>query len=103
MAVRTTSTSSELTYRLVCSGSTIRVRWCAKFWMRDPTSELRALLRQQEPKPMQVDGVSVYELDDAARIYEHRIENIVTSDGEEAHSPASALWAREVAAAAAAY
>ena len=103
MAVGATSTSSEMTYRLVVSGSTIRVRWCCKMWLRDPTSELRSLLQKRAPTPVTIDGVSVYELDDLARIYDHRIENIVTSGGDEVEHPASAVWFREIAATAGAY
>lgn len=83
MAVGATTSSSEVTHRLVVGESSIRVRWCAKMWLRDPTMELRSLLANQKPKPMQLDGVSVYELDDAARITEHRVEFVEWLGGEQ--------------------
>mgnify|MGYP006151648965 CR=1 FL=1 len=98
LGVGAASSSSEVTYRLMVSGSAIRVRWCAKVWLRDPTFELRSLLQHRELKPMQIDGVSIYELDDAARIIEHRIEHVELSGGAEEDNVVQTLLFREMAA-----
>ena len=47
---------------------------------------------------MQIDGVSIYELDDAARIIEHRIEHVELSGGAEEDNVVQTLLFREMAA-----
>mmetsp|Transcript_11101 Transcript_11101/g.18943 ORF Transcript_11101/g.18943 Transcript_11101/m.18943 type:complete len:242 (+) Transcript_11101:41-766(+) len=74
---------SELTYRLIVSGRTVRVRWSAKLWLKDPTRALRKMTSGEAGNgaaSAQVDGVSVYELDDEAFITSHRLEHVVVND-----------------------
>mmetsp|Transcript_2133 Transcript_2133/g.5858 ORF Transcript_2133/g.5858 Transcript_2133/m.5858 type:complete len:294 (-) Transcript_2133:87-968(-) len=66
----------ELTHRLVVHDQTIRMRWTAKVWMRDPNLDKMGMGAIQA-KLVYLDGVSVYLLNDKGLIYRHRLENIV--------------------------
>lgn len=68
-ARRTGMQDAEVTYRLTIHGAVIRMRWSAKLHLRDPALGLQRLDI--------VDGVSVYELDDAGLIRSHTLTNIV--------------------------
>jgi len=72
---RTTMQDAEVTYRLVVHESSIRVRWSAKMFMRDPVMGLTQLNI--------IDGVSVYDLDSVGKIRAHRLENIIMTDREQ--------------------
>jgi len=71
----TTMSAAEVTYRLVVQDSTIRVRWCAKLWMRDPLAGLSGL-GKDAGMLHQLDGISVYELDSDGLVRLHRLEHI---------------------------
>lgn len=73
---------ATLTHRLVVSDRTIRVRWHAKLWMRDPATGFNTLANG-EAAVVQLDGISVYELDDDALVRVHRLENIVVNGKEQ--------------------
>lgn len=97
---------AELTYRLHLVDDSIRVRWTAKLWLRLPLSPLLGA----RAAPLHVDGVSVYLLDDAARVCVHRLEYVelhhdgkaISADalplpwiGSQQRAPEAALaWAR---------
>lgn len=68
---------AELTHRLVVSDRTIRMRWSAKLWMRDPALDLIPGMGGVPSVLLHLDGVSVYELNDAGYIFTHRIEHVV--------------------------
>lgn len=83
---RAAMTGSEVTYRLVVHDQTIRVRWTAKLWMRAMLPGLGS------DTPVQLDGVSVYELDSEGMIKLHRLEKIVMT-GLGATAPVSLAFA----------
>ena len=68
---------AELTHRITVDGRSVRVRWSAKLWIKDPTLGLTSF--QQEPVLVNVDGVSRYDLDGKGFVYLHALENIVMS------------------------
>ena len=67
---------AELTHRITVDGRSVRVRWSAKLWIKDPTLGLTSF--QQEPVLVN-DGVSRYDLDGKGFVYLHALENIVMS------------------------
>ena len=85
---RAAMSDSEVTYRLVVSDGTIRVRWCAKLWMRSVLPGLGS-----EPPMVQLDGVSVYELDDEGMVRLHKLESIILTPSVEQPSPVSLTFA----------
>ena len=78
LARHTTVDTADLSFKLSRSecDRTLRVRWHAKLWLR--------LFGPAEP--LCIDGVSVYELDDEARVRIHRLEN-VERYGDRPHTP----------------
>jgi len=80
---RTTMQDAQVGVRLVADDSTIRVRWNAKLWMRDPATGLNTMVTG-EPALVHIDGVSIYDLDKDGLIYRHRLENIVFTGQEPA-------------------
>lgn len=66
----------ELTHRMVVHEQTIRMRWTAKVWLRDPNLDMMGM-GQIQAKLVYLDGVSVYSLNDKGFIYRHRLENVV--------------------------
>jgi len=85
----TAMSTDEVTYRLIVRDDTIRVRWTAKLWMR-------GLAGLGASELVQLDGVSIYELDQAAYIRRHRLDNIVLSGGGEVQvaTPLQFAWPR---------
>ncbi|KAL1524549.1 hypothetical protein AB1Y20_019441 [Prymnesium parvum] len=83
---------AELTYRLHVVDDTIRVRWAASLWLRLPLTPLVG----GKASPLYVDGISVYLLDDAARVFEHRLEFVEVTHNGVPIAPDSNLmpWAR---------
>lgn len=77
---RTTMQDAELTYRLVVTERTVRVRWSAKMWMRDPATGVNHL--NGGPALVHLDGVSIYDLNDEGLVKAHRLDNIVLSGRE---------------------
>jgi len=70
---------AELTYRLAASplDLQIRLRWNAKIWLR-PSPLLPMLgVTSDNNEPIQIDGVSVYDLNSFGFINRHRLENLV--------------------------
>lgn len=80
---RTTMQDATCTHRVVADDETIRVRWQAKLWMRDPALGIKTLVNG-EPALVHIDGVSIYELNSDGLIRAHRLENIVLTGGEQA-------------------
>lgn len=74
---RTTMQDAEITYRLVVTDRTIRVRWSAKMWMRDPALGINHVNGQ--PALVHLDGVSSYDLNDEGLVKAHRLDNIELS------------------------
>ena len=68
---------AELTHRITIDGRSVRVRWSAKLWLKDPTLGLTSF--QQEPVLVNVDGVSRYDLDGKGHVHLHALENVVMS------------------------
>ena len=68
---------AELTHRITIDGRSVRVRWSAKLWIKDPTLGLTSF--HQEPVLVNVDGVSRYDLDGKGHVHLHALENIVMS------------------------
>ena len=66
---------AELTHRITIDGRSVRVRWSAKLWIKDPTLGLTSF--HQEPVLVNVDGVSRYDLDGKGQVHLHALENIV--------------------------
>lgn len=66
-----TLAKDEVTYRLNVEDSTIRVRWNAKLWIRDPLAAVPGA-----PPVVFVDGLSVYELNTTGFIRSHALENV---------------------------
>merc|ERR1719163_2049540 len=87
---RGTMQDAQLTHSLVVSDSTIRVRWNAKLWMRDPALGFNTLANG-EAALVHLDGVSVYELNDAGLVRAHGLENIVISGGEKEQAAVARL------------
>ena len=78
------SQNSEITHRLVYTDGTIRVRWNAKLWMRDPALGItKSVITNGEPMLIHVDGVSVYDLDDHGIVRTHRLEHFELSGREQ--------------------
>ena len=69
--------NAELTHRITIDGRSVRVRWSAKLWIKDPTLGLTSF--HQEPVLVNVDGVSRYDLDGKGHVHLHALENIVMS------------------------
>ena len=82
---RTTMQDGEITNRIVVNDETIRVRWSAKLWMRDPALGITSLPNGDQAL-VHLDGVSVYDLDKEGKIYQHTLENIVMR-GQEGLAP----------------
>lgn len=80
---------AELTHRLVVHDHSIRMRWTAKLWMRDPALDFIPGMGSVEAKLVYMDGVSVYELDVHGFIRTHRLENVAMRDLGEASTAAS--------------
>lgn len=79
-----TMTKDEVTFRMVTSGDTIRVRWNAKLWVRDPRMAFPGIFGDEAPVIV-VDGVSVYEVNATGFIHTHRLENVeITPTGVKA-------------------
>ena len=68
---------AELTHRISIDGRSVRVRWSAKLWIKDPTLGLTSF--RQEPVLVHVDGVSRYDLDGKGIVHLHALENVVMS------------------------
>ena len=68
---------AQLTHRITVDGRSVRVRWSAKLWIKDPTLGLTSF--RQEPVLVNVDGVSRYDLDGKGIVHLHALENVVMS------------------------
>jgi len=75
---RTTMQDAQLTYRLVVTGDTVRVRWSAKLWMRDPAFGMSHTFNG-DPAVIHIDGISAYDINTKGLVRSHRLENIVLS------------------------
>ena len=77
---RTAMQDAEVTYRLVATDGSVRVRWSAKIWARDPALGLHSF--GGEPALFHLDGISAYDLDAKGMVKAHRLENIVMTGRE---------------------
>ena len=85
-----------MTYRLVCTDDTVRVRWAAKLWLRaNPALAIARRSEALDPALIHLDGLSVYGLDESGLVRVHRLENFeITSDRQQqrlASDPAERL------------
>ena len=71
-----TMTGDEVTFRIVVDGPEVRVRWHAKLWVKDPRTALPGIFAPDEPPVIIIDGVSVYEANDAGFIFSHKLEDV---------------------------
>lgn len=90
----TMMSAAEVTYRLVVQNDTIRVRWCAKLWMRDPLAVVVLPGKSKDAGALvQLDGVSIYELNADGLIRLHRLDDIaLTGPNQEAVANLGFAW-----------
>jgi hypothetical protein len=82
----------EVTHRMVVHEQTIRMRWTAKVWLRDPNLDKMGM-GQIQAKLVYLDGVSVYSLNDKGIIYRHRLENVVLRNSGQTANVANLVFA----------
>ena len=73
---RTFLADSQVSYRLVVMGESIRVRWTARLCTRDP---MRGTLFRDAPL-FYLDGISTYHLDPRGKIHRHTLERLQLRD-----------------------
>ncbi|KAL3901462.1 MAG: hypothetical protein SGPRY_012271 [Prymnesium sp.] len=76
---------SEVTHRLIVMDDVIRVRWCAKLWMK-------GLSYGAEPALIHLDGVSAYHLTSKGKIMKHQLEDIVLTGREQQAMDFNLYW-----------
>ena len=78
---------TSIEHRLVVCDGSLRVRWSAALWMRDPAFGLTLA------DPVHADGVSVYDLDRRGLVIKHRLENVLlVGPHEQSKLAVEALW-----------
>ena len=81
---RTFVADSQVSYRLVVTGESIRVRWTAKLYMRDPILGKRTFFQNASTVLFHLDGISSYHLDAKGKIDRHTLETLQYHDPGEA-------------------